>query len=161
LNAAPDERGEVTVSRARAADLEVLLGLCAEHAAYERLPCQAEQRTDALAAALDDMPRRLHAWIARIGDQAVAYASATLDFSTLERAVYLHMDCLYVREGWRGRSIGLRLWETLRAFAHEHGCHTIQWQTPSWNMDAARFYRRLGAIESSKLRYRFPLEERD
>jgi hypothetical protein len=33
------------------------------------------------------------------------------------------------------------------------GCATVQWQTPAWNEDAARFYRRLGAVELDKRRY--------
>lgn len=152
---------ELVVCRADASNVETLKVLCAEHAAYERLPHSADTRTDALAAALDDMPPRLHAWIARIGDEAIAYASATVDFSTLDGATYLHMDCLYVRKDWRGHAIGLRLWEALRTFAQSHGCQAMQWQTPSWNVDAARFYRRLGAIESTKLRYRFPLDGGD
>lgn len=153
--------GALVVSRASATDVEALRVLCAEHAAYERLPHPADQRMDALAAALDGMPPRLHAWMAQVGKEAVAYASATVDFSTLDGASYLHMDCLFVREGWRGRAIGRQLWETLCAFARAHGCHEVQWQTPSWNRDAIRFYRRLGAAESTKLRYRFPLDGND
>jgi hypothetical protein len=34
----------------------------------------------------------------------------------------------------------------------------MQWQTPEWNVDAARFYRRLGAAETIKRRYVLQLE---
>ena len=149
----------LVVSRAGAADVEALRVLCAEHAAYERLPHPADQRMDALAAALDDRPPRLHAWIAQVGKEPVAYASATVDFSTLDGTSYLHMDCLFVREGWRGLAIGHALWLQVHALAQQAGCRSIQWQTAWWNLDAARFYRRLGANEMAKLRYNLPLHE--
>jgi GNAT superfamily N-acetyltransferase len=144
------------IQRAGAADIQRLLPLCAEHAAYERLAYSAEGGEDELARALES--GRLHAWIAVEGSTAIGYASATLDFSTLDRATFLHMDCLYVREAWRGRGVGHQLWKAVHAFARAQGCHNMQWQTPEWNVDAARFYRRLGAAETIKRRYVLPLK---
>lgn len=149
----------LVIRRANGSDTAALLALGAEHAAFERLPHRASQRTASLASALDHDPPLLHAWIASIESDLVGYASATRDFSTLEGATYLHMDCLYVRDGWRSRGVGLRLWETVCGFARASHCAAIQWQTPDWNLDAARFYRRLGATESAKLRYCLPLDE--
>ncbi|MET3653790.1 GNAT family N-acetyltransferase [Dyella japonica] len=134
-----------------------LMAICAEHAAFERLPHVPDSRADVLADALHGSPPRLYAWLASIDGAIVGYASATLDFSTLDRAAYLHMDCLYVRSAWRGRAIGQRLWERVLGLATALGCSAVQWQTPSWNDGAARFYRRLGASESAKLRYVLPL----
>lgn len=146
----------VQIRRATATDAALLLPLCAEHAAYERLDHASNDGVGELARALGTAPT-LHAWIAEAGDTTVGYASATLDFSTLDRATYLHMDCLFVREGWRGHGAGRLLWEAVHAFASERGCRNMQWQTPEWNIDAARFYRKLGARESVKRRYVLPL----
>lgn len=145
------------VRRAAGADLALLLPLCVEHADFERLPCAAPGRGDTLVAALAAVPPKLHAWVAEAGAQAVGYASATLDFATLDAAHFLHLDCLYVRQAWRGQGVGLRLWQAARDFGAHEGCATMQWQTPAWNADAARFYRRLGAIERRKRRYVLPL----
>ncbi|GLQ90716.1 GNAT family N-acetyltransferase [Dyella flagellata] len=142
----------VQIRRASAADAAVLLPLCVEHAAYERLDTSSEGSAHELARALG-ATALLHAWIAMLGDTAIGYASATLDFSTLDQATYLHMDCLFVRDAWRGHGIGRLLWNAVHAFAGERGCRNMQWQTPEWNIDAARFYRRLGAREMIKRRY--------
>lgn len=149
---------DVIVKRAGSAEVTTLLALGAEHAAFEHLSCRASEQPSALVAALEGESPLLHAWIANLGNQALGYASATLDFSTLDGAPYLHMDCLYVRDSWRGQGIGLRLWQAVHAFAQARRCAAIQWQTPWWNVDAARFYRRLGASEAPKLRYRLPLD---
>jgi GNAT superfamily N-acetyltransferase len=139
----------VLVRRACGADVPRLLPLCVEHADFERLP-HALDRAAELAAALDAAPPPLHAWLAECSDAAVGYATANLDFSTLAAARYLHMDCLFVREGWRARAIGRQMWRALHDFARSSGCRQIHWQTPEWNLDAARFYLRLAACEQRK-----------
>jgi GNAT superfamily N-acetyltransferase len=149
--------GAIAIRRASGADLNALLQLGAEHAAFEHLDHQAARRPASLASALEHDPPALHAWLAESDGSAVGYASATRDFSTLDAAFYLHMDCLYVREGWRGYGIGRRLWDAVCDFAQASQCAAIQWQTPWWNVDAARFYRRLGASENAKLRYSLSL----
>jgi GNAT superfamily N-acetyltransferase len=149
---------DVAVCRACGDDVPALMAICAEHAAFEQLPHNPHARADSLADALDAHPPQLYAWLARVEGAVVGYASATMDFSTLARATYLHMDCLYVRARWRNRNIGFRLWHQLKQHAMSLDCAAIQWQTPAWNEHAARFYRRLGASESAKLRYVLPLE---
>ena len=136
-------------------DVAELVSICAEHAAFERLP--QVTGAEALADALQGTPPRLYAWLARVDATVVGYASATVDFSTLGGASYLHMDCLYVRAPWRSCAIGHQLWDRVLAHANTLRCAAVQWQTPAWNEGAARFYRRLGASEYAKLRYVLPL----
>lgn len=152
------ETRDVTVRRVAGDATDRLVPLCLEHAAFERIPHALANRMDALAAALDAAPPRLHAWLAEHAGEAVGYATASLDFSTLAAAPYVHMDCLYVCEGWRGRAIGQLLWRSVRGFALASGCTAMQWQTPEWNEGAARFYLRLGAHESRKRRYALALD---
>lgn len=67
------------------------------------------------------------------------------------------MDCLFVRAGRRGGGTGAALLQAVGDFAHRAGCAEIQWQTPEWNVDAARFYRhfyrRFGAVDKAKRRF--------
>jgi hypothetical protein len=58
-----------------------------------------------------------------------------------------------VRDGYRGIGTGAALLAVVRRFAHDQRCIELQWQTPDWNQDAARFYRREGAFELSKTRF--------
>jgi GNAT superfamily N-acetyltransferase len=140
------------------ADAATLAPLCADHAAYERLPYNAAGHTQRLRAALAS--RQLHAWLLLDGEggDAVGYASATLDFSTLSGQGFAHMDCLYLAPAARGQGGGLALVLAVQAFARQQGCTTLQWQTPVWNVDAMRFYARLGANASPKQRYTLALD---
>lgn len=136
---------------ATAADAEAMLPLIRSHAAYEH------GRTSVSAAdlrsALDSKPAVLAAWIARQSGELIGYASATVDFSTWTGQPFLYLDCLFVQDRCRGLGVGARLLAAVRAHAAERNLAEIQWQTPDWNKDAIRFYRREGASFLPKARF--------
>lgn len=135
----------------------LLAPLCEAHAAYERLPYNAAGHVQRLHAALGN--GQLHAWLLLTASgSAVGYASATLDFATLSGQRFAHMDCLYLDPAARGQAGGQLLVQAVQDFARTQGCTTLQWQTPDWNVDAMRFYARLGASASTKTRYVLALE---
>lgn len=143
------------VRPARAADAPALARLCAAHAAYERISHHTEGHAQRLADALD--AGRLRAWLGLLRGDAVGYASATLDFSTLAARPFLHLDCLYLEPAARGLGLGGELLAAVAACARALGCDQLQWQTPVWNADAIRFYDRLGATRLEKQRFTLPV----
>jgi len=144
------------VRPASVADAPALARLCAAHAAYERLSPTPADHAERLADALD--AGRLRAWLGWLDDEAVGYASATLDFSTLGGAPFLHLDCLYLEPVARGLSLGSEMLAAAVDLARALGCAELQWQTPVWNADAIRFYDRLGPIRQEKYRYTLALK---
>lgn len=136
---------------ASAVDAEAMVPLIRSHAAYER--AEAEVSVADLRSALDRKPPPLAAWIAERPTGLTGYATATLDFSTWTGQPFLYLDCLFVQEGCRGSGIGAALLEAVRAHAAERNVTEIQWQTPDWNKDAARFYLREGASMLPKARF--------
>ena len=137
------------------ADAQTLSRLCASHAAYERIPCSAAGHAERLGGALE--AGRMYAWLGCLHREAVGYASATMDFSTLAGAPFLHLDCLYLEPAARGLGLGAELLHTVASAARTLGCTQLQWQTPVWNNDAIRFYDRLGATRLEKQRYTLAL----
>lgn len=147
------------VRRVERQDLMALVALCGEHALYERATLgTAADMLDGLARALFAPSPRLQAWVAEADGDLLGYATATVEFSTWRAREFLHMDCLFVREGRRGTGIGASLLATVIAAARRSGCAEIQWQTPDWNTHAARFYRGVGAIGKPKCRFFLRLE---
>ncbi len=139
------------VRPANGADAEALLPLIHRHAAYEQ--GKASVSAAALRSAFDRRPPLLTAWVAIRADELVGYATATLDFSTWTGRPFLHLDCLFVQENCRGGGVGAFLLAAVRAHAAAQGIPEVQWQTPAWNEDAIRFYRREGASMLSKARF--------
>jgi len=146
------------VRRVSRQDLAALVVMCGEHARYERATLVAAGMAERLARALFAPSPRLHAWVAEAHGELLGYATATVEFSTWQAREFLHMDCLFVREGRRGDGVGVSLLAAVIAAARHTGCAEIQWQTPDWNADAARFYRRAGASEKPKRRFFLQLD---
>lgn len=134
-------------------DLPALAELCAAHAAYERAGPVPADLAERLRGALAGPRPRLGCLVLATPDGALTgYATFTRDFATWSGTEYTHLDCLYLRDEWRGRGWGRLLFEAVAARA---GGAELQWQTPDWNTAAQRFYDRLGGRGSPKVRYRF------
>lgn len=142
-----------TVRRAGPADAGALVALCVEHARYERAAYDPNGKAARLEQVLSGASSRLTVWVAEANGTAVGYVSATNEFSTWSVSEFLHMDCLFVREGYRGLGVGAMLMATLVGYARKRGYAEIQWQTPDWNTDAERFYRREGGLAQRKFRF--------
>ncbi|MBO1337815.1 GNAT family N-acetyltransferase [Streptomyces sp. VRA16 Mangrove soil] len=149
-----------TVRHARPADLPRVVRLIAEHAAFERADPPAPDLAQRLDALLFGTPEpRLRCLVAESAEHGiVGYASCEPALSTWQGRAYLHMDCLYLSADARGGGIGRLLVAAVAAEARALGLDEIQWQTPTWNKDAARFYDRLGAHAKEKLRYSLAAE---
>jgi GNAT superfamily N-acetyltransferase len=50
------------------------------------------------------------------------------------------MDCLFIQSEHRDAGIGAALLASVVQLARKNGHAEVQWQTPSWNADARRFY---------------------
>lgn len=158
--ARPD--GPPRVRHARPADLPRVVELVAEHAAYEKGAPPApglEQRLYALL--FEQRDPRLRCLVAELpGGEVVGYATCAAEISTWDGAEYLHMDCLFLREGHRGLGLGELLTDAVAEEARALGLSEVQWQTPAWNEGAIRFYGRIGAEAKEKLRFAWQVPAR-
>src|SRR5690348_2600996 len=126
-------------------DINALIELCTEHATYEGAQYDPRDKHIHLSSALFAASPRLYAWVVEQNGKLVGYATATQEFSTWGAALFLHMDCLYLREEVRSLGLGrLLVMEVVRLALHLD-CVNVQWQTPVWNERAISFYQRLGA----------------
>ncbi|MFK7959753.1 MAG: N-acetyltransferase family protein [Phycisphaerales bacterium] len=141
------------------ADVPELLRLIAAHAEFERAPFDATGK----AAGLERLafppagPPRLNILVVDMDGGTPAalggYASWTLEASTWDACLFAHMDCLFLDGDHRSAGIGRRLMATLARDATAAGVELVQWQTPSFNERAMRFYERLGTTRREKVRF--------
>jgi GNAT superfamily N-acetyltransferase len=132
-------------------DADSLTQLCAEHAAYELSDFDPLGHAEKLALLLQNGQLRI--FIAEAKGAQIGFASVSLEVSTWRAAHYLHMDCLFVSQEYRGNSIGTKLLGAVAKYASETGIDEVQWQTPDWNVDAIRFYERAGGTAKHKVRF--------
>ena len=139
-------------------DLAKLGELIVEHADYEELPIGKFIRISQLSALIFGKNPVIFVWVVENGEELLGYMSATIDYSTWQAAPFVYLDCLYLREQTRGQGVGWQLMSQLREFARFHNCNNIQWQTPPTNSLGISFYRKIGALESPKSRFTWPVE---
>nr|WP_240982600.1 GNAT family N-acetyltransferase [Streptomyces sp. S3(2020)] len=135
-----------------------VVALIAEHAVYEKAEPPAPGLADRLRPLLFGSPEpRLRCLVAELDGSVVGYATCSTEVSTWDGAEYLHMDCLFLRDGHRGLGIGESLMAAVRDEARALGLGQVQWQTPAWNDGAIRFYGRIGAKSKDKRRFFLPV----
>jgi GNAT superfamily N-acetyltransferase len=149
-----DGADAVVIRNATAADVSAISDLCAEHATYERASFDSNGHQQRLTDVVVCDQQRVWLFIAEHDGKPVGYAAMSREFSTWTCRDFVHMDCLFVTANKRDLGIGRRLFEAVVDAARQEGVAEIQWQTPDWNLDAIRFYRRLGADADTKLRFR-------
>jgi len=147
----------MTIRQATPADLPELVELCAEHAAYERSEFEPAGKEHALHGMIFASDARLNCIVAEDAGKLIGYATFSVECSTWDAAYYMHMDCLFLRPTARNKGIGKELMKRIAQRALELGVTRMQWQTPSFNVDAVRFYDRLGPLKKEK--YRLFLDE--
>jgi GNAT superfamily N-acetyltransferase len=151
------------VRSALISDVARIFELCALHAQFERATFNLTYKQSLLTEALFVSngfagEPKLYCWVAEVDKRVVGYATATIDFSTWQCASYLHLDCIYIEQEFRGHGLGKQLMHFVYQFARIRQIKQVQWQTPLWNVDASNFYHQLGAVSFEKRRFVWGVE---
>lgn len=124
-------------------DIPSLMQMIRDLAEFEKAPHMVEM----------DEKRLMEDWSVH---QAFKFIIAELDseiagmslfyprYSTWQGRCY-YLEDLYVKPAFRNRGVGLALLEATSEEARIAGAGRLDWQVLDWNMDAVRFYERLGA----------------
>ncbi|MFJ5289178.1 GNAT family N-acetyltransferase [Streptomyces sp. NPDC088348] len=149
---------DIKVQPIEPSHLDGLLTMCQEHAAYEKADFRENGQVERWRSALFSERPALYGWVATDGGELCGFMTVTIDFATWGAEPFAYMDCLYLREPYRGRGLGRTFLEQLGEFAAARGCGWAEWQTPPDNELGAGFYRRMGAGEKTKLRFHYNVE---
>jgi GNAT superfamily N-acetyltransferase len=136
---------DFTLRAAALRDLEAIVGLIGELAAFERLTHLLEVTPAKLRPHLFGERPVAECLVAEADRQIVAFALFFTNFSTFLAKPGLYLEDLYVQPAQRGRGIGRALLQRLGALAVERGCGRFEWSVLDWNVDAIRFYEQRGA----------------
>jgi len=134
---------EVIIRAAAARDLPSVVGLVRALADFEKLTGPDEAAARRLAE--DFAAARYSLCVAEAGGRVIGYALYFFTYSTFLAQPSLYLEDLFVHPDARGRGIGERFMRTLAAEAVRRGCGRFEWTVLDWNVDAQKFYRRLGA----------------
>ncbi|HEX7104562.1 MAG TPA: GNAT family N-acetyltransferase [Acidothermaceae bacterium] len=135
---------------ARPADVDTILSLIKELAAFEREPDAVQATPDDLRAALFCDRPAVSCLIAEhdTGDgvEIAGFALWFLNFSTWVGKHGVYLEDLYVRPRYRRNGYGKALLLQLVRIALERGYGRVEWSVLDWNAGAQGFYRAIGAV---------------
>ena len=141
------------IRNANPEDIDAIIKLCIEHALYEQVIYSPDDKAEKLAEMLFNHYPQLHCLLAESENAIIGYATFSKECSTWNADFYIHMDCLYLKEQYRGHGIGETLLNKITEFGKQIHAHHIEWQTPVFNERAIKFYNRIGASSKEKLRF--------
>lgn len=144
---------EYIIRKCEESDLSELIELCKEHIEYEQAIYMEIEKYKSLKQALFSVPQKLYCLVVESNKQLVGYSTYTFDFSTWDAAMFLHLDCLYLKSESRSHKIGEKIMSMLQIIAKQNNCISIQWQTPIFNERAISFYERVGGKWKDKKRF--------
>ncbi|MFF5171541.1 GNAT family N-acetyltransferase [Micromonospora sp. NPDC000089] len=115
-----------------------------------------EDRVAEIKANVFDSDAGICVLLARDDDgELVGFASYSYLWPAVGLTRSLFLKELYVSASHRGKGIGRQLVDALRMVAVESGCSRVEWTTDRGNINAQRFYARLGVQQlPAKVFYR-------
>ena len=132
-----------TIRPGTADDVDLILQLIRELAAFERAP-------DAVKATADDLRRdgfgpspRFESLIAEVDGRPAGFALFFYNYSTWEGRCGVYLEDLFVSPWARGKGVGRALIAAIAARAVDQRCPRLDLSVLHWN-PAREVYRRLG-----------------
>jgi GNAT superfamily N-acetyltransferase len=137
----PDSR----IRRVRESDVDAVVGLVYELAAYEKAPQDCHLTADQLRTALFGEAPALFGHVAEVDGEVVGCALWFLNFSTWRGVHGIYLEDLYVSETQRGSGLGKALLAALADECVQRGLERLEWSVLDWN-PATEFYKAMDAV---------------
>lgn len=88
-------------------DVSQIIELCKEHADYEKVDYEGENKSVLLSNFLFKKNPSLKCLIVKHENIIIGYATFIKQFSTFDTDFYIYLDCLFLKNKNRGKGIGL------------------------------------------------------
>ncbi|HEX9364345.1 MAG TPA: GNAT family N-acetyltransferase [Candidatus Dormibacteraeota bacterium] len=139
----------IQIRSAEPADVPLITELIKALAVYEKLEHELRATDEKVRYALFGERPYAETLIADYDGEAAGFALFFHNFSTFLAQPGLYLEDLFVKPEHRSHGIGRALLQRLAQIAVERGCGRMEWAVLDWNVDAIRFYERLGARPNS------------
>jgi GNAT superfamily N-acetyltransferase len=134
-----------TLRAAEPRDVPAIVGLIRELAEFEKLTHLVEVTPQSLHPQLFGERPAAEAVVAEHEGKVIAFALFFTNFSTFLGKPGLYLEDLYVQPAYRSSGVGRALLTHLAGLANARGYGRFEWSVLDWNVDAIRFYERMGA----------------
>jgi GNAT superfamily N-acetyltransferase len=134
----------MTIRKGNPEDMQAVLGLIQELAAFEKEP-------DAVCITVDDLVRDgfgsnplFHVFVAEVDSEILGIALYYYRYSTWKGKT-IHLEDLIVKDEMRGSGLGFALYTAIIKQAKKDQVRRVEWNVLDWNTPAIAFYEKSGA----------------
>ncbi|HVV10877.1 GNAT family N-acetyltransferase [Amycolatopsis sp.] len=135
----------VQIRRVAESDVDTVVQLVHDLAAYEKAPAECRLDGEKLRTALFGETPAVFGHVAEADGEIVGFMVWFLNFSTWRGVHGIYLEDLYVRPEMRGSGLGKKLLATLADECVRQGYARLEWSVLDWN-PATGFYKSLGAV---------------
>ncbi len=145
MTAPSNDTPAAVLRSAEPCDVPAIVGLIRELADFEKLAHLVQVTPQGLHPHLFGERPVAESVVAEVGGRVVGFALFFTNFSTFLGKPGLYLEDLYVQPAHRGAAVGRALLVHLAGLANQRGYGRFEWSVLDWNVDAIRFYERMGA----------------
>jgi len=145
---------EFSIDRVTEKTVPDFLFLLDSLARYEHLDLPDEHARSRLREEIRSEHPKFEGYLGRLGDEPVGFVTFCFTYSTFVARPTLYLEDLFVREEYRKRGFGARLFAFCQNEAKVRGCGRMDWMVLAWNLPSIQFYEKIGATRLGWYTYR-------
>ena len=144
---------DIKIRKALKTDSEEIIRLILELAKFEKLipPDEAGQKRLLDDAFSDSPPFKI--LVAEQNDSLLGYAFYLFTYSSFEAKRTLYLEDIFISEDYRNKGMGKLFLDKIMKIAKANDCGRMEWAVLDWNVNAIKFYEKLGARELKEWKY--------
>ena len=150
---------KIKIHKAKKSDSKEILRLINELAGFEKLaPPDSKAKKRLINDAFGKKPL-YYVLLAKDGEKSVGYAFYFFTYSSFLARKTLYLEDIFISENRRKLGIGKMFFDELIKIAMKNKCGRMEWCVLDWNVNAIKFYEKLGAKQLQEwLYYRMSFE---
>ena len=142
-----DKTNKIKIRKAKSSDFKDILRLISELAEFEKLnPPDRSANKRLNKDAFSNNPS-FKILLADNGKEIIGYAFYFFTYSSFMARKTLYLEDIFITEKFRNKGIGKMFFEKLISTAKKSKCARMEWVVLDWNINAIKFYDKLGAKE--------------
>ena len=142
-----DKTNKIKIRKAKKSDSKDILRLITELAEFEKLNPPDKSANKRLKKDAFSNNPSFKILLADNGKESIGYAFYFFTYSSFMARKTLYLEDIFVSDRYRNKGIGKMLFEKLISIAKESDCARMEWVVLDWNINAIKFYDKLGAKE--------------
>ena len=138
---------KIKIRKAKRSDSKDILRLINELADFEKLePPDAKAKKRLIKDAFTESPP-FKILLAEINKEITGYAFYFFTYSSFLSRKTLYLEDIFITDKYRNQGIGKLFFQKLIKTAKKNKCGRMEWVVLDWNINAIKFYDKLGARE--------------